>query len=97
MQIEQLDRRNSRLPLAICCLGQEDPDRAIPAEELALDIRIEDHGSIVLLRPCSGRATEWLLEHVDPSATYFGSALVVEPRYVADIVEGAVAAGLVVR
>lgn len=61
------------------------------------DIRVENHGSIWLLRPVSERGTLWLDEHTDPAATWFGGALAVEPRYVADILEGARNDGLEIR
>ena len=62
------------------------------------DIRIENHGSIYLLRSESRRAHEWLVEHTDQDAAqWFGEALVVEPRYVAAIVAGAINDGLEVR
>jgi hypothetical protein len=62
-----------------------------------VDIRVENHGSIVLLRVESQRADRWLDENLDPEAQTFGRAYVVEPRYVADIVQGAREAGLEVR
>ncbi len=60
------------------------------------DIVIRDHVSIVLLETLTIRAHEWLVEHTQ-DAQWFGEALAVEPRYVADIVNGAVEEGLVVR
>jgi len=65
-----------------------------------MDIRIEDHGSIVLLRPENAMARQWLLDHVADDAQWFGgeyAALAVEPRYVADIVQGADEDGLEVE
>ena len=49
--------------------------------------RIEDHGSIVLVRPLTEDVEAWLDEHVSEDARYFGGALVVEPRYVEALVE----------
>jgi hypothetical protein len=46
-----------------------------------VDIRVENHGSVVLLRPLALRAERWLRD-------------VVEPRYMADIVAGSREAGL---
>ena len=48
---------------------------------------IEEHGTIVLVRPLTEAALEWLNEHTD--GTWFGGALVVEPRYVEDLIVGA--------
>jgi hypothetical protein len=61
------------------------------------DIRVEDHGSIVLLRPLNETADQWLGENLDPNALTFGNAVAVEPRYVGPIVAGAREAGLEVR
>lgn len=61
------------------------------------DISVENHGTIALLRPQTPRAAVWLSDHTDGEAQWFGDALAVEPRYVRDIVEGAVEFGLEVR
>lgn len=62
-----------------------------------LDLSLEDHGSIALVRPLSEDGFRWLRDHVDPEALWFGRALVVEPRFVAPILEGAVEDGLIVE
>lgn len=54
---------------------------------------IENHGSIVLVRPLSADVEAWLEEHTD--GQWFGRALVVEPRYVENLVEGLLAEGFV--
>ena len=62
------------------------------------DILVESHNSVFLLRPASPVGQTWLQENVIREATQlFGNAVVCEPRYVADIVFGARAEGLVVR
>lgn len=63
-------------------------------EGLVMDIQIENHGSIVLLRPLSDEASDWIDEHIPDDALWFAGALVVEPRYVDDIIEGMSADGL---
>jgi hypothetical protein len=50
------------------------------------DFQIEYHGSIVLVRPLQQEARMHLQEHT-PGAQWFGGALVVEPRYVVELVE----------
>ena len=60
------------------------------------DARIENHGSIALLRPLTDAARDWLRDNIGDEAQYFGTALVIEPRYVEHIVEGATADGLVI-
>lgn len=54
-----------------------------------MDIRVENHGSIVLLQPLTPEGRDWLEETTDPDATWYGGALVVEPRYVDPILSGA--------
>ena len=61
-----------------------------------VDIAVENHGSLFLLQPLTTSAADWLHEHVADDAQWFVTALVVEPRYVADIVAGAIDAGLAV-
>jgi hypothetical protein len=72
--------------------GTVRPPRTYVTQEQILDarrdIRIENHGSLVLLRPYRRHARLWLREHVDTNGRWWGppsaSALVVEPRFVAD-------------
>jgi hypothetical protein len=63
------------------------------------DIHVENHGSVVLLRPASPAGHAWLDENCDRSGyqPFAGGTLVCEPRYVAAIVAGARGAGLEVR
>lgn len=61
------------------------------------DISFENHGSIWLARPLTAAGQEWIDESVDPEAQWFGGALVVEPRDVADIVNGMIDNGLEVE
>jgi hypothetical protein len=63
--------------------------------EDAADFSIEDHGSLVLLRVKTDAAKEWANEHLPEDAMHFGGAVVVEPRYVADILDGIANDGLV--
>lgn len=53
--------------------------------------RLEQHGSITLVRPLTDEATQWLVEHTDGS--WFGNALAVEPRYIPNLVEGMIEFG----
>jgi hypothetical protein len=61
-----------------------------------IDLLVENHGSIVLLRPATTCARVWLEANCDRSGyqPFAGGTLVSEPRYVADIVAGARQAGL---
>lgn len=63
-----------------------------------MDIRIENHGTICLLRPLTEAVEEWIDEHVDvPDWSRLGKAVAVEPRYVPPIIEGLQADGFVVE
>jgi hypothetical protein len=54
---------------------------------------IEDHGSIILVRPLTADVEAWLAEVTD--GMWFGGALVVEPRYVEALVAGLIEEGFV--
>ena len=60
------------------------------------DLEFTDHGSIWLLRAASPLGRAWLDEYVESpdDQPCWGDALVVEPRYVFDIVNGAEMFGL---
>ena len=60
------------------------------------DATVEYHGSLALVRHHTSRARDWLHDNVSDNAQYFGAALVVGPRYVAGLVDGMIAAGLVI-
>jgi hypothetical protein len=60
------------------------------------DFAVENHGSIILLRPITPAASAWISENIPEEAMEFGGATVVEPRYIADIVEGIQSDGLTV-
>lgn len=49
------------------------------------DYTVEDHGSIALVQPHNGGACTHLESHTD--GMWWAGALVVEPRYVADLVD----------
>jgi hypothetical protein len=61
------------------------------------DVNIENHGSLVLIRPLTEAASDWLDENISEDAQHFGGAVVVGPRYVEAIVEGMQNDGLEVR
>jgi hypothetical protein len=52
------------------------------------DFTVRNEGSIFLLTPHTDAASEWLRSHVTGGAQWFGSSLVVEHRYLADLVRG---------
>ncbi len=61
------------------------------------DFSLSDHGSIVLLHPLTFAARAWVEEHIDPDHQEWAGSVVIEPRYVLDIVRGIEADGLEVR
>jgi hypothetical protein len=52
------------------------------------DFTVQDEGTIFLLIPNTDAAQGWIEEHIPDTAQYFGAAVVVEHRYIADIVHG---------
>lgn len=60
------------------------------------DFSITNHGSILLLLPLTDAGNAWADEHLPDNAQMFGKSIVVEPRYIADIVDGIQADGLTV-
>jgi hypothetical protein len=61
---------------------------------IPVDIQVENHGTLFLLRPLTEAGQTWLEEHTVGETQWFGGALAVEPRYVLDIVLGAQDDGL---
>jgi hypothetical protein len=63
-----------------------------------MDMAVENYGSIVLLRAKSPVGKSWIEEYVSPHGyqPFPAGTRIVEPSYVADIVTGGRAAGLVV-
>lgn len=57
------------------------------------DFSYVDHGSIILLRPLTRAAWNWIGDHV-PDYALFGGAIPVERRYFPDMLDGIDADGL---
>ena len=62
-----------------------------------MDFTVSNEGSIFILRPISEAAKVWVEEHLPEERQYFGGGVVVEHRYIADIVAGIQADGLEVQ
>lgn len=81
-------------------LLEDDPDSLDPKKEFlrlpkALpDFRIENHGSILLVRPLTDEAKEWLQNTAPEDAQFMGEAMAVEHRYIDGVVDAARADGL---
>ena len=63
------------------------------------DFAVENHGSIFLLHPQNEQAIAWVEEHIGPQNGYhpYFPTIVIEHRYIADIVEGIQDDGLAVQ
>jgi hypothetical protein len=61
------------------------------------DLYVQNEGSIFLLHAHSNAGRKWIKENIPQDAQAFGNAIVVEHRYIADIVQGAQSDGLIVR
>ena len=62
------------------------------------DFSLVDHGSIWLLTPNTPQANAWVADNIiiAEDSQWSGRALVIEPRFVPDIVEGFQQEGLTV-
>ncbi len=61
------------------------------------DLLVQGGGSVFLLRPTNRKGCCWIKQHTPADAMWFAGALVVEHRYIRDIVAGALCDGLRVR
>ena len=63
------------------------------------DFRLENHFSIFLIRPLTESARAWLEHNIDAAGSFqpYWPTVVVEPRYVADLLEGIRNDGMAVR
>ncbi len=69
------------------------------SEDIQCDFVVENYGSIFLLKPQTGPAISWIAEHIGQENGYqpYFPTVVVEHRYIADIVEGIQNDGLAVQ
>lgn len=59
--------------------------------ESQADFFFQNHGSLCLLQPLTPAGEVWFNEHLpidNPETQFFGDSIVIEPRYVAAILEG---------
>jgi len=61
------------------------------------DLRIENHGSLFLVRPDSDAGRKWLKDTAPEDAQFLGDAMAVEPRYIGLVIECAQADDLEVE
>lgn len=64
---------------------------------MTADLLVHGGGTVYILRPTSPTGAAWIEEHIQPDAIWFGGGVVVERRYIRDIVVGAISDGLKVR
>lgn len=69
---------------------------ALPPNEVS-DFSVQNEFTIFLLHPLTAAAREWIAEHISDDAQRFGDAVVVEHRYIGDIIDGIKGDGLEVR
>jgi hypothetical protein len=60
------------------------------------DLSVQNEGSIFLLRANTNVGQEWLDDHIGDDAQTWGGAIVIEHRYITDVVSGAINDGLTV-
>jgi len=61
------------------------------------DVLVANVGTLYTFCPLSERAKEWIDQHVQDDAEWFGHALVVEHRYAWGLAQGMKDAGLVLE
>ena len=61
------------------------------------DFSVENHLTIVMLRPLSDAARNWVEENLPEDRQTFGNAVVIEHRFAADILRGIVNDGLTLQ
>lgn len=75
------------------------PSSSVRSRAPQVDVVVENQGTIYLFRPLSDSARAWVDEHIGEGNGYqpYYPTVVIEHRYIGDIVHGAIADGLVVR
>ena len=59
------------------------------------DVLVRNEGTVFLFCPLTSRGKQWIEEHVQPDAQWFGSTLVVEHRFAWGLAQELKDAGLV--
>ena len=72
--------------------------KTVRTSQVQVDFLVENHGSIFLLKPRTPSATSWVESHIGRENGYqpMWPTVVVEHRYIADIVAGIQNDGLAV-
>lgn len=86
---------NGNLPGQVCPGRDELNDLADAQAPAVADFRLENHGSILILWPISRAAKVWSFEQLrcDDTQIWGRDGVVIEPRYISDIVSGIIDEG----
>jgi hypothetical protein len=68
-----------------------------PVVSITPDVLVRNEGTVFLFCPLTSQSKEWIDEHVQPDALWFGDALVVEHRFAWGLAQGMKDAGLVLE
>lgn len=68
-----------------------------PVDDTQCDFWVQNHGSLFLLIPQTDAANQWVDDNLPEDVTRFGRGIVVEHRYISDIVDGIRGDGLEVE
>jgi hypothetical protein len=61
------------------------------------DVLVRNEGTVFVFCPLTAEANEWIAEHVQPDAQWFGNSLIVEHRFAWGLGQGMKDAGLVLE
>ena len=74
---------------------KENPLQSAKKESVRPDVLVNNVGTLYTFCPLTLRAKEWIDEHVQDDAQWFGHALIVEHRYAWGLAQGMKDDGLV--
>jgi hypothetical protein len=57
-------------------------------QRIFTDFTVSDHGTIFLVQPNTAAGRQWVEDHIPSDATFWGEAVVVEHRFIGDIISG---------
>lgn len=63
-------------------------------EQEQIDFHFINHFSICTLEPLTQEAENWINDNIDPDCQKWGNAIVIEPRYAENILNGLSEQGL---
>jgi hypothetical protein len=69
----------------------------VKSPKVTPDVLVNNAGTLFTFCPLTARAKEWIAEHVQSDAQWFGNALVVEHRYAWGLAQGMKDEGLVLQ